>query len=52
LPARDYDWIARSPDKSAVDALPRSATGKINKPTLRQQLGSPEATGTTQAAAW
>jgi fatty-acyl-CoA synthase len=27
-----------------VDALPRNATGKIHKPTLRQQFGSPKAT--------
>jgi fatty-acyl-CoA synthase len=26
-----------------VDALPRNATGKIHKPTLRQQFGSPGA---------
>jgi fatty-acyl-CoA synthase len=34
-----------------VDALPRNATGKIHKPTLRQQFGSPKATDTTQAVA-
>jgi fatty-acyl-CoA synthase len=27
-----------------VDALPRNATGKIHKPTLRQKFGSPKAT--------
>jgi fatty-acyl-CoA synthase len=32
-----------------VDALPRNATGKIHKPTLRRQYGSPKATDTDQA---
>ena len=35
-----------------AEALPRSAPGKINKPALRPQYGSPEAAGTTQAAGW
>jgi fatty-acyl-CoA synthase len=34
-----------------VDALPRNATGKIHKPTLRQQFGSPKATDADQAVA-
>jgi fatty-acyl-CoA synthase len=34
-----------------VDALPRNATGKIHKPTLRQQFGSPKATDINQAVA-
>jgi fatty-acyl-CoA synthase len=34
-----------------VDSLPRNATGKIHTPTLRRQFGSPQATGTNQAAA-
>jgi fatty-acyl-CoA synthase len=33
-----------------VDALPRNATGKIHKPTLRQQFGSPKATDTQAVA--
>jgi fatty-acyl-CoA synthase len=33
-----------------VDALPRNATGKIHKPTLRQNFGSPKATDTPAVA--
>jgi fatty-acyl-CoA synthase len=33
-----------------VDALPRNATGKIHKPTLRQQFNAPKATDTIAAA--
>jgi fatty-acyl-CoA synthase len=33
-----------------VDALPRNATGKIHKPTLRQQFGSPAAAGMAKAS--
>ncbi|MGE0286028.1 MAG: long-chain fatty acid--CoA ligase [Bradyrhizobium sp.] len=34
-----------------VDALPRNATGKIHKPTLRQQFSAPKATDVAEAAA-
>jgi fatty-acyl-CoA synthase len=34
-----------------VDALPRNATGKIHKPTLRRQYGSPKANDADQAVA-
>lgn len=34
-----------------VDALPRNATGKIHKPTLRKNFGSPKATDAATAAA-
>ena len=34
-----------------VDALPRNATGKIHKPTLRKNFGSPKATDAASAAA-
>jgi fatty-acyl-CoA synthase len=33
-----------------VDALPRNATGKIHKPTLRKNFGSPKATDTQAIA--
>jgi fatty-acyl-CoA synthase len=33
-----------------VDALPRNATGKIHKPTLRQTFAAPEATDLAQAS--
>jgi fatty-acyl-CoA synthase len=33
-----------------VDALPRNATGKIHKPTLRKNFGSPKATDTQAVA--
>jgi fatty-acyl-CoA synthase len=33
-----------------VDALPRNATGKIHKPTLRQTFAPPKATDLTQAS--
>jgi fatty-acyl-CoA synthase len=32
-----------------VDALPRNATGKIHKPTLRKNFGSPKAIDTARA---
>ena len=32
-----------------VDALPRNATGKIHKPTLRKNFISPDAIGTDKA---
>jgi len=32
-----------------VDALPRNATGKIHKPTLRKNFGSPKAIDTERA---
>ena len=32
-----------------IDALPRNATGKIHKPTLRQRFGSPAPTDMTKA---
>jgi fatty-acyl-CoA synthase len=34
-----------------VDALPRNATGKIHKPTLRKNFGSPDALDIAKAAA-
>jgi fatty-acyl-CoA synthase len=34
-----------------VDALPRNATGKIHKPTLRKKFGSPNAIDSSQAIA-
>jgi fatty-acyl-CoA synthase len=34
-----------------VDALPRNATGKIHKPTLRQNFGSTKAPDAAKAAA-
>lgn len=34
-----------------VDALPRNATGKIHKPTLRNKFGAPKATDTVRAIA-
>jgi fatty-acyl-CoA synthase len=34
-----------------VDALPRNATGKIHKPTLRKNFGSPNTLDTSQAIA-
>jgi len=34
-----------------VDALPRNATGKIHKPTLRSMFGSPGSAGRSHAAA-
>jgi fatty-acyl-CoA synthase len=34
-----------------VDALPRNATGKIHKPTLRKKFGSPKAIDKVQAVA-
>jgi fatty-acyl-CoA synthase len=34
-----------------VDALPRNATGKIHKPTLRKNLGSPDAVDMVKAIA-
>jgi fatty-acyl-CoA synthase len=34
-----------------VDALPRNATGKIHKPTLRENFGSPNTLDTSQAIA-
>jgi fatty-acyl-CoA synthase len=34
-----------------VDALPRNATGKIHKPTLRNKFGAPKATDTAKAIA-
>jgi fatty-acyl-CoA synthase len=33
-----------------VDALPRNATGKIHKPTLRQTFAAPQATDLAQAS--
>jgi fatty-acyl-CoA synthase len=32
-----------------VDALPRNATGKIHKPTLRNKFGAPKATDTARS---
>jgi len=34
-----------------VDALPRNATGKIHKPALRKNFGSPKATDVANAVA-
>ena len=33
-----------------VDALPRNATGKIHKPTLRKTFAAPKATDLAQAS--
>jgi fatty-acyl-CoA synthase len=43
LPVRYHDWSAHFGHRLRLirfaDALPRNATGKIHKPTLRRQWG-------------
>ena len=48
---KDFPWTMGYQPSYRVEALPRNATGKIHKPTLRQTFSTASATDMARAVA-